>query len=267
MEVGQIGKNVYFLKGWQQFLTDNLVEEGDLFVFQYDGSYIFDFKLFGTTGCQKKDSEVNVDVNKKKFFVKGEEDVEEIERNEEQEEEEEEEEEPQSKSSNKGVVVFKRKYSGRGPRSIGGYKQTAIKKTRSAYKETSRTKSKYKKACTGNVEVDNALDFKSIVKPENPCFITKIRPGRRSKLYVPVDILKDHNIALPPRVLLCDPHGRSWPGDVTIWKDGRTWIGGWRAFCKWNHVGENDSCICEFVQESGCRGDLIVVHIHRVQPI
>ena len=119
VEVGQIGKNVYFLKGWQQFLTDNLVEEGDLFVFQYDGSYIFDFKLYGTTGCQKKDSEVNVDVNKKKFFVKGEEDVEEIERNEEQEEEEEEEEEPQSKSSNKGVVVFKRKYSGRGPRSIG----------------------------------------------------------------------------------------------------------------------------------------------------
>ncbi|RVW61113.1 hypothetical protein CK203_020683 [Vitis vinifera] len=140
------------------------------------------------------------------WHVEGEEDVEEIERNEEQEEEEEEEEEPQSKSSNKGVVVFKRKYSGRGPRSIGrkcyyqlcssflslrffhfffacvGTNKLPLKKTRSAYKETSRTKSKNEKACTGNVEVDNALDFKSIVKPENPCFITKIRPGRRSKL-------------------------------------------------------------------------------------
>ena len=82
---------------------------------------------------------------------------------------------------------------------------------------------------------------------------------------MPVDVLKDHNIALPRKVLFRDSHGRSWRGNVTVWKDGRTWIGGWRAFCKWNHVNENDSCICEFVQERGHRGNLIVVHIHRAQ--
>eukprot|EP00261_Vitis_vinifera_P017927 XP_010647774.1 PREDICTED: B3 domain-containing protein At5g60140-like [Vitis vinifera] len=106
----------------------------------------------------------------------------------------------------------------------------------------------------------------SIVESKNPYFTTKLRPMRPSKLYVPVDVLKDHNIALPPRVLLRDPLGRSWPGDVAVWKDGRTWISGWRAFCKWNHVDENDTCICELVQERGHQGDVIVVHIQRAQP-
>lgn len=81
--------------------------------------------------------------------------------------------------------------------------------------------------------------------------------------YVPMDVLRDHNIALPKRVLFRDIYERLWPGRVVMWKDGRKWIGGWRAFCKWNHVSERDSLICEFVEENGHRGYLIVVHIHR----
>ncbi|XP_034711647.1 B3 domain-containing protein At3g06220-like [Vitis riparia] len=53
MEVGLIGKDVYFLNGWQRFRTDNSLEEGVFLVFRYDGSHIFDFKLFGRNQCEK----------------------------------------------------------------------------------------------------------------------------------------------------------------------------------------------------------------------
>lgn len=263
MEVGPIGKNVYFLNGWQQFLTENSVEEGDFLVFRYAGNCIFDFKLLGRTECEKKDTKVvDMDICKKDFCVKekdveeaeGEEEEEEEEEKEEEEEEEEEDEEEekmeeddeeeerklQPKSPNMKMVV-KHKYSSRGCPAIDrknycGYKQSAVKKTRGVYKETAHTKSNYKKASSSQAE------------------------------YVPADILQDFNIALPPRVLLRDLHGRSWPGDVSVWKDGRTWIGGWQAFCKSNHLDENDCCIYEFVLENGHHGDFIVLHIHRAQP-
>ncbi|XP_034681296.1 B3 domain-containing protein At4g34400-like isoform X1 [Vitis riparia] len=294
VEVGPIGKNVYFLNGWQQFLTENSVEEGDFLVFRYAGNCIFDFKLLGRTECEKKDTKVvDMDICKKDFCVKekdveeaeGEEEEEEEEEKEEEEEEdeekedeeeekmeeddEEEEREPQPKSPNMKMVV-KHKYSSRGCPAIDrknycGYKQSAVKKTRGVYKETAHTKSNYKKASSSQAEVDGAFVIENIVESKNPYFTTKVRL-KRSRLYVPADILQDFNIALPPRVLLRDLHGRSWPGDVSVWKDGRTWIGGWRAFCKSNHLDENDCCICEFVLENGHHGDFIVLHIHRAQP-
>ena len=84
--------------------------------------------------------------------------------------------------------------------------------------------------------------------------------------YIPIDVLRDYNIALPKKMFFRDPLGRTWPGTVSLWKDGRTWITGWRALCKWNRVGENDTLICELVQEGGCQTDLIIVHIYRAQP-
>lgn len=89
MEVGQIQKDVFFLQGWPQFLTDNSVEEGDFLVFRYDGSHVFDFRLFGRTACDK----VNTDIYQKDVCVKEEKDVEEVETEEEEEEGDKEEEE------------------------------------------------------------------------------------------------------------------------------------------------------------------------------
>ncbi|KAL6347840.1 hypothetical protein AAG906_037569 [Vitis piasezkii] len=292
VELSKIGKDVYFQKGWQKFVTDNFVEMEDFLVFRYDGGYIFDFKLFRNTGCEKKGSEeINVGIYKRCFCVNEEKDVEEEKSNEEEGEEEEdsaeeerdstedessekeeeggkmseEEEEPQPKSSKKKGVVYKRKYSGRGQSPIVGYKQTAIKKSRVASEESNCTKRKYKEASAVQVEENIAFEIESIVNPQNPYFETKVRPARRSKLYVPLDVLRDHNIKLPPKMTLRDPLGRLWIGKVAVWKDGRTWIG-WKPFCKWNNVGENDTCICEFVQESGHEGYLLVVHILRAQP-
>lgn len=76
--------------------------------------------------------------------------------------------------------------------------------------------------------------------------------------YVPTEVLVDFNIQLPPNMIFRDQYERKWPGEVAVWKDGRTWIGGWRTFCKWNNVMKDDKCICEFIG-----GNLIHVHIVR----
>ena len=92
---------MYFLNGWQQFLTENSVEEGDFLVFRYAGNCIFDFKLLGRTECEKKDTKVvDMDIYKKDFCVK-EKDVEEAEGEEEEEEEEEKEEEEEERKKMK----------------------------------------------------------------------------------------------------------------------------------------------------------------------
>ena len=94
MEVGEIGKSMFFLNGWQQFLMEKSVEEGDFLVFRYAGNSIFDFKLLGRTEYEKEHTEeVDMDFYKKGFYV-NEKDVEEaVEEEEEGEKEEDEAEE------------------------------------------------------------------------------------------------------------------------------------------------------------------------------
>ena len=128
VEVGEIGKSMFFLNGWQQFLMEKSVEEGDFLVFRYAGNSIFDFKLLGRTECEKEHTEdVDMDFYKKGFCVNEkdveeavEEEVEEEEEGEKEEDEaeeeevednEEEEEKSQPKSPNMQAAVLKHKYS------------------------------------------------------------------------------------------------------------------------------------------------------------
>lgn len=48
-------KNVVFFKdGWQEFVESHLLKLGDFLVFQYDGSHMFDVKIFSKNGCKKE---------------------------------------------------------------------------------------------------------------------------------------------------------------------------------------------------------------------
>lgn len=60
---------MYFLNGWQQFLTENSVEEGDFLVFRYAGNCIFDFKLLGRTECERKTLRWLIWISTKRIFV------------------------------------------------------------------------------------------------------------------------------------------------------------------------------------------------------
>ncbi|XP_009613231.1 B3 domain-containing protein At5g60140 [Nicotiana tabacum] len=86
-------------------------------------------------------------------------------------------------------------------------------------------------------------------QPKNPYFVAKIRAKRRDQLYVPVDVVRDYNLELPPKMFFRDSEGRKFETEVNIWKDGRIWLKkGWRKICRWNLVEKEDRCICEFMR-------------------
>ncbi|XP_027174767.1 B3 domain-containing protein At4g34400-like [Coffea eugenioides] len=96
--------------------------------------------------------------------------------------------------------------------------------------------------------------FKSgcISQPKNPYFVTQKRARRQDALYVPHDILRDHNLKLPQEIILVDQQGREWTSTRNHWKDGRFWYhGGWSSLCRVNIVGFDDICICEFKRKVG----------------
>ncbi|XP_027066128.1 uncharacterized protein [Coffea arabica] len=109
--------------------------------------------------------------------------------------------------------------------------------------------------------------FKSgcISQPKNPYFVTQKRARRQDALYVPHDILRDHNLKLPQEIILVDQQGREWTSTRNHWKDGRFWYhGGWSSLCRVNIVGFDDICICEFKRKVG-GGLYIEVQILRQQ--
>ncbi|KAK9287039.1 hypothetical protein L1049_015447 [Liquidambar formosana] len=118
-----------------------------------------------------------------------------------------------------------------------------------------------------NKEEGDPIEVERYVRDKNPYFVTKMKHRTRARLYVPVEVLRDHNIKLNRNMMILrDPDGKNWLGKVASWKDGRMWIGGWKAFCKWNNVGEDDRCICEFVRgREGKKVSIIQVHIVRAR--
>ncbi|XP_031127737.1 B3 domain-containing protein REM20-like [Ipomoea triloba] len=70
--------------------------------------------------------------------------------------------------------------------------------------------------------------------------------------YIPMDVIKDYNIALPPTLILRDTIGQEWKSKVKNWRDGRTWLSseGWQSLCRVNLVDKDDICICEFVHQN-----------------
>ncbi|XP_022862664.1 B3 domain-containing protein REM5-like, partial [Olea europaea var. sylvestris] len=54
VKMAKIGNDLFFCDGWEKFVQDNSVEAGDIFVFRYDGFNLFDVKLLGLSGCDKK---------------------------------------------------------------------------------------------------------------------------------------------------------------------------------------------------------------------
>ncbi|KAI8027957.1 putative B3 domain-containing protein [Camellia lanceoleosa] len=82
--VTKVGNQLCFKDGWVKFVEDNSVEVGNFLVFDFDGNYVFDFKLFGSTECEIKMIESSG------FKVKEEKEEEEEKVKEEEEEEEDE---------------------------------------------------------------------------------------------------------------------------------------------------------------------------------
>lgn len=67
-----------------------------------------------------------------------------------------------------------------------------------------------------------------------------------------MDVIKGCGLKLPEIIVLLDPKGRPFRARRKVWSDERTfYVGGWKALCRMNMVGGEDTCICEFVQKGG----------------
>ncbi|KAG5625057.1 hypothetical protein H5410_010275 [Solanum commersonii] len=280
MGVTRIGRDLYFQYGWEKFIEDNTLEFGDFIIFDYDGNETFDFKLLGITGCVKegakceKKEKVNVehrksvelkeknrtrnnndssfdDDNTDNYMIE-EEDNDKVEV--EKEEKEDDEEEGAEKEIEEEVVEEGK--NDETEKEVEERKEDETEEeedeeengtTKTFKKKTSGSKAGRRKAIT--FKVRNMLDrygadiFKSgrATQPKNPYFVAKILPKRRNQLYVPIDVVRDYKLELPPSMTIRDSAGREFETRVNNWKDGRIWLmGGWRSICRWNLVEEND---------------------------
>ncbi|XP_027165858.1 cilia- and flagella-associated protein 251-like [Coffea eugenioides] len=82
---------------------------------------------------------------------------------------------------------------------------------------------KGKRRTTRNVDHYGRDLFKSrrIPQPKNPYFVIKLKAKRKDELYVPIDVVRDHNLTLPQEIILVDQQGRERTATLNHWKDGR----------------------------------------------
>ncbi|KAK3002784.1 hypothetical protein RJ639_018342, partial [Escallonia herrerae] len=288
VEVAKIGNNFFLQDGWRKFLEDNCVEEGDFLVFQYDGGCFFDFKLLGTTACEKDGVGPfcpEVKDEKEEAHQKLEEDtqMEEEEEDEEQEEEvdeenvddideeydEEEDEEEweeeekeddddeeydeQEELSNAGLSLTKS--AGKSAPALDFRKEKAVVNVEGGSKGINVMEN-------DDGDCDDIFKSGLIARPKNPYFVAKIRPKRKSELYIPTDVIKDFKIKLRDEMVICNQDGKTWTAKVSMWNDGRTYLTRqWRSFCKWNNVQPGDRCLCEIVKGRGRMGTHLQVQV------
>ncbi|KAJ8530124.1 hypothetical protein K7X08_036959 [Anisodus acutangulus] len=334
--VTKTGRNFHFQYGWEKFIKENTIEFGDFLTFEYDGNGVFDFKLLGTTGCEKKGSgglkldvkeedEEGMNVEHQKSEVpkrkwrsdsSSSDDSDEDDEDYVVEEEEEEEkydvvdEEIEEEKNERATKICKKKE----PHSKGRrveeeddddkeeeYKEEEEQEKEGEdddedeYEETEEEEewneraSIFKKMAprlerrfaeeeeddeeeecdeeTKEEEIENEIDgwhiqekgamFKSWMQK---CHCSQAK--RRDQLYVPVDVVRDYKLKLPSSMTIRDPVGRKFETKLKSWKDGRMWLhGGWHNLCRWNLVGKDDSCICEFVRGKGKKSLYLQVQV------
>ncbi|XP_030523320.1 B3 domain-containing protein At4g34400-like [Rhodamnia argentea] len=214
-------QDAYFDDGWQEFVRDNLVEINDFMVFSYRSHGVFSVVVYGHSACEKKECPIPEEVEEGGEAQELDSDDDENYEGEEEDEEEEEEEHEARRKQSK--------------------------------KEGNTVKRK--------AADEDPIDVERYINTKNPYFVTMIRNRRSAPLYVPCTALNDYELKLPLAVEFQDPNGRTWRGKVKVWKDGRTWISGWKALCRHHNLKKNDRCICELLEKDGVTGRIIKVHI------
>ncbi|KAH0672923.1 hypothetical protein KY290_026662 [Solanum tuberosum] len=234
--------------GWKKIIKDNIVELGDFFIFDYDGTRIFYFKLLGRNGCEKEGA------GGLKHVVKEEE-------AEEMNVEHQKSVEPKvntrardSKNISSSDVkdgnnmVEKKMMKIRNVKSQKMFQKKMIRKKKkkmmmmNAKKRRKRmtglsysTKQHHvpklpffdsancKSATAG--KVNNPYDQFSIdifrsgraTKPKYPYFVTKICPDRRNHPYIPADVVRDYQLEIPSSMTIRDSAGREFEAKLKIW--------------------------------------------------
>ncbi|KAL3655761.1 hypothetical protein CASFOL_000157 [Castilleja foliolosa] len=243
VNVGKIGNCWHFLDGWVEFSRDNLLSNGDILVFEYLCDSWFCVLMYGTSATEK-----NIEPFSRTCTI------------EKQEQEQVSEHIVYESDDDSKTEDFK----------------YAIQKGSS----TETVEDEYEFEDDDDDDQEFALDRANTIgtrqvslrrdcygmeifqaglaqQPTNPYFVSKVNQKRKGDLFVPKDLMKDFSIEFGDEIMLVDPADREYRGKCKKWSDGRVVIsGGWRSLCRLNVVGQDDKCICEFVE--GTKGRLFL---------
>ncbi|XP_047332010.1 B3 domain-containing protein At5g60130-like [Impatiens glandulifera] len=287
------GEDFFFMNGWSKFVSDILLEDGHVLVFDYDGDLCFEFMHFGHSKCEQKfvqpqstmndlenveedqdedgeddkgkGKEEEDDDDKDSDYEAGEDtddsdyeyddnDVEE-EGDDETEEVQEEEKERLKKLKKTSLSITQKQKN----------KPVTRSSSRKAVVE-SNVGITVKGKTSSSIEIpefeseDTIFKYGVVKRPENSYFVTRLRRDKPIELHLPAHIMKDYNINLTPSVMLVDQEKRRIYTKVVKRKDGRTVLtGGWKLFARFNNLVEEDRCICEFVKNH--RAELSTIYL------
>lgn len=84
-----------------------------------------------------------------------------------------------------------------------------------------------------------------------PYFISSQRTRNRNELHIPPNLIRDHDLNIPEKMIIRAEDGTEFISRITTWGDGRKIVtDGWRAFCRWYYVKKDEKCCCVFMPDN-----------------
>ncbi|GAY42815.1 hypothetical protein CUMW_069770 [Citrus unshiu] len=214
---------------WERFACVHSLELGDFLVFKYNGSSLFDVKIYGINGCLKEGT--NTTHHKKETPIA---DMNAIPVKKEIGREAEQTSIMDDPSCNQDDLEIMLISSGkRGGSSVASRVKTRLR----GEKDTGE---------------DRAFKAARFVVPKNPHFVSVFSQYSRYAVNVSVRVVRSHGIKLEPEMMLRDQNGRKWPVKISFRTNGRIVItGGWSDFWREQKLEAGDKCVFEFVLSRG----------------
>ncbi|XP_022132726.1 putative B3 domain-containing protein At5g66980 [Momordica charantia] len=220
---------VYFKNGWQAFVDYHFLRYGDFLIFQYDGHYTFDVKIFGKNGCKKAvvaEAGNSVPILEAVVAEPGNSvPIMEI-----------KQEPVDDREDVKPLHSRKRKCLQVGSEKVHKSRRTSARNLREPPSPPSNST--------------------EIVPSKGPCFERIMKRWSLGTLYISRGVVEEHNISLKPNIVLRDEEGKLWPVTAGTTSQNRMNISsGWPKFYRGHNLRINDKCEFEFVLGRGnvCR--------------
>ncbi|GAB4847041.1 hypothetical protein Ancab_026053 [Ancistrocladus abbreviatus] len=225
----QVGNNLFFKEGWQEFVKDHALKYGDFLTFQYHGNSSFNVNLYSKNGCSM---EISATANCSKPPL-------------EQTPEEEKEvlwdrrkttgdpnvkmERPENECL--GMQVVEKRKRGRPRKLEMGSRPLAFEHNSSAA------------IVAANRYISKYPSFKIVL---TPAYI------HRFAMHVPYTFLKTYmKFKGKNRDIYLQVSDRLWPVIITIYRNSSCELTtGWQAFLKENDLHAGDVCIFELIKLS-----------------
>ncbi|KAL0739420.1 hypothetical protein Bca4012_015630 [Brassica carinata] len=282
---------VYFGKGWNKFVTDNSLNDGEFLTFVYNGDNVFEVTIYGLSGCKEIRAVTEV------------EDVEEdnvlsLSSNDTDSSSEFEMANTISKNKGKSQVVEVEDEFEDDEDSVYTDTDTCSEFTVAKTIPRSRNKGKKKGKVVESSNEDSDSDYteasdhlcavnessnsvakpkqkrervtvkkikdpeKYLVDPKNVFFETSLR-NRPYELLVHAQLVKDYNLKFEKMVYYIDHHkDGKLKAKATEWKDHRVCIKKWNRIRKRNKLEKEDGILCELKRRQGVVY-AVIIHIVR----